>query len=135
MSRRKNTEGAGSIPAPSGGPEQAMVETAETLRALLREARGVLGDLTRERKAIEQLARDRAEKVIETHVNDMMAQLSSHVDTQYKVITEQLRQYFAAMVKNWTGSIDVERLVAATELVERLHQLAQEEERKLHGGS
>lgn len=44
-------------------------QAAETLRALLAEARGVIGDLRRERRETEPVIRGRVEQVLEEEVN------------------------------------------------------------------
>lgn len=89
------------MPAPRGGSDQAMLETAEELRALLREARGVLGDLVRERKAVEQLARERAEKVIESHVNACIDELTRHVNREMPIYGAQIRNYFQGVLDHY----------------------------------
>lgn len=93
MSKRK-TPGAGHVPAPRGGTEEAAAETIARLREELREARGALSDLVRERKAVEQLARDHAEKAIETHVNNCIGQLTDHVNQQLVKYGEAIQSYF-----------------------------------------
>lgn len=137
MSKRK-TPGAGHVPAPRGGDEQAMRETADQLRALLREAHGVLGDLARERKAVEQLARDHAEKAITTHVNSMLQELTAHVDRQNKYIAEQQRTYLRAVaddfLKRW-ATVDLKELTDAVGVVRQLKELFVEEEAKRSGGT
>lgn len=67
-------------------PEEAIAE----LRELLAEARGVLSDLVRERKAVEALARTRAEQVIESTAQ-CMDELNAHIAETIR-ITRRFRE-------------------------------------------
>lgn len=99
MSRRKNP-GAGPVPAPAGAVDQAGV-VLEQLRAELREARGALGDLVRERKAVEQLARERAEQIIETHVNVCLAELTDGLNKNLEANARQILKYYQDMLDHY----------------------------------
>lgn len=125
MSKRK-TPGAGTVPAPAGPVDQAQALIRQ-LREELREARGALGDLVRERKAVEQLARSRAEAVIEGHVNAMLVELGVNLNGQLVEHGNNIQLYFGAMLDHYLnpqkhGKPDapsVPEILAATEVINR----------------
>ncbi len=90
-----------SSPAPRGDVVDQAAVVTEQLREQLREARGSLGDLLRERKATEKLARDRAEEAIETHVNACLRELTTHVDRIIVQYGESIQRYFQDLIDNF----------------------------------
>lgn len=89
-------------PAPRQLPDiDTLTKTADDLRELLREARGVLSDLARERKAIEQLARDRAQEAIETHVNACIKGLETHIHQQINASAAEINKSFKGLLDKY----------------------------------
>lgn len=134
MSKRK-TPGAGHVPAPRAADD--IRDLAEELRAAAREAREALGDLQRERKAIEQLARDKAEEVIASHVNSCIDELARHINRENirisKMISEYQKTHLDHLIKEWTGLVDVRDLVDATLTLKELKRLAVKEQEREEG--
>lgn len=88
------------MPAPRGGiDEQAAAHIIADLRAAAREAREALGDLQRERKAVEQLARERAESVIASHVNACLTELTEDTGRQLGQIRDDVHKFCRDMIE------------------------------------
>lgn len=110
MSKRKTTRGAGTVPAPRATPEEAARIVAAELRELLGEARGVLSDLVRERKAIEQLARTSGQEVIETHMRAAVTDLEKWLQLQMTESQAMVRESFQKILNSYIGDSPKERL-------------------------
>lgn len=128
-SKNRRVLGSGIVPGPRPTPAPAAPQldaTADQLRELIREARGVLKDLERERRAVEKLAADKAEAIIEARVNVCMDQLNDHIAQTIKLTDAETRKYFQRVVNDALLQADAEAptLTAVIEAVNVLRRAA-----------